>query len=189
MVHRRDGRPREPVGRRDRGGVGREKTGSFPDPEDHALGYGKGGVGTKVHVVCDGSGVPVGVDLTPGQRQESTRCEPLVQSVLNEWPDVLPLRLAGDEGYSAGRIRAWLVDRGNDPVIARKHPERGPGDEADFDREAYHRRNVVDQCVGCLKECRALATQFDKLAVNYVGPVRLAIILRYLRLLNSPDTA
>ena len=186
-MHRRDGRPGRPARRRGGGRVGRQKTGEFPEPADHALGRSKGGFGTKIHVVCDGNGVPLGVDLTAGQRHESTRCEPLVGSVLDEWPDVLPLQVAGDKGYSAGRIRAWLSDRGIDPVIARKDSERRPGDEAEFDREAYRRRNVVERCIGWLKGCRALATRFEKLAVNYMGTVRLAMILQYLRLLDSSD--
>ena len=112
-----------------------------------------------------------------------------MQSVLDEWPDVLPAQLAGDKAYTAKRIRAWLADRGIEPVIARRKSERVPGDEADFDREAYRRRGLIECAIGWLKECRALATRFDKLAVNYMGTVRLAIILRYLRLLDSSDRA
>jgi transposase len=52
-----------------------------------------------------------------------------------------------------------------------------------FDEGAYKRRAVVEQCVGWLKECRAVATRFDKLAVNYLATVKLAMIQRYLRLL------
>ena len=62
-----------------------------------------------------------------------------------------------------------------------------------FDREAYRRRSVVEQCVGWLKECRAVGTRFDKLAVNYEATVKLAMIQRYLRKLtavtDSPDRA
>ena len=131
--------------------------------------------------------MPLAVDLTAGQRHESTRCEPLVQRVLDEWPDVLPQKLAGDKAYSAGRIREWLAERWIEPVIARRDDERRPGDENDFDRDTYRRRGVIECCIGWLKECRALATRFEKLAVNFLGTVRLAIILRYLRLLDSSD--
>ena len=129
------------------------------------------------------------MDLTGGQAHESTRCEPLVQALLDAWPDVLPRWLAGDKAYSAARIRAWLAERWIDPVIARRKDERQPGDEDQFDRATYRRRNVVERCIGWLKECRAVATRYDKLAVNFLGTVRLAIILRYLRLLDSSDRA
>ena len=34
-----------------------------------------------------------------------------------------------------------------------------------------------------------MATRFEKLAMNFMGTVRLAFILRYLRILDSPDRA
>lgn len=129
------------------------------------------------------------MDLSAGQAHESTRCEPLVQSVLDEWPDVLPMKLAGDKGYSYPRIREFLEDRGIEAVIAKRDDQRNQGDQETFDRESYRRRCVIERCIGWLKECRALATRFEKLAVNFLGTVRLAIIERYLRLLDSSDRA
>jgi transposase len=125
----------------------------------------------------------------PGQAHESTRCEPLVQALLKNRPGVLPKWLAGDKGYTARRIREWLKARRIEPVIARQKAERVPGDENDFDRQTYRRRNVVERCIGWLKDCRTLATRFEKLAVNYLGIVHLAMIQRYLRLLDSSDRA
>jgi transposase len=42
----------------------------------------------------------------------------------------------------------------------------------------------VECCIGWLKECRSVATRFEKLAVQYLGMVHLAMIERYLRLLT-----
>ena len=41
----------------------------------------------------------------------------------------------------------------------------------------------MERCLGWLKECRAGATRYEKLALNYLGLVNLAMIERYLRLL------
>lgn len=109
--------------------------------------------------------------------------------LLEERPDVLPQWLAGDKAYSAGRIRAWLTEQWIEPVIARRKDERTPGDDKEFDRATYRRRGVIECCIGWLKECRALATRFEKLAVNFLGTIRLAMILRYMRLLDSSDKA
>ena len=117
------------------------------------------------------------------------RCEPLVERVLDDWPDVLPTTPAGDKGYSYGRIRGFLDDRGIDAVIPRRKDQRTPGDDEDFDRETYRRRCVVECCIGWLKECRAVATRFEKLATNYLGIIQLALIRHYLRLLDSSDRA
>jgi len=49
-----------------------------------------------------------------------------------------------------------------------------------FDREAYRRRNVVERCIGWLKENRRVAVRYEKLATNYLGMLKLAMIKRYL---------
>ena len=44
-------------------------------------------------------------------------------------------------------------------------------------------RHVVEQCVGWLKEFRRIGTRFEKLAVNFLAMIHLAMIKRYLKLL------
>jgi transposase len=53
-----------------------------------------------------------------------------------------------------------------------------------YDQCRYRGRTVIERSVGTLKECRSLATRFEKLAVRYLGMVHLAIVQRYLRLLH-----
>lgn len=96
-----------------------------------------------------------------------------------------PLSLSGDKGYSVTRIRDWLKRNRIKDVIARRRDQRQPGDDGDFDTRTYRRRNVVERCVGWLKECRRIATRFEKLAVNFLAMLKLGFIRRYLRLLNE----
>jgi transposase len=157
------------------------------EPEDHALGRSRGGFGTKVHLVSDGKGVPLAAEVTAGQRHESKEAEKVLGKVRipgrRGRPRCRPLRLAGDKGYSYPRVRAWLRRRGIKAVILRRKDQRPDDRRVKFDREAYRRRAAVEQCVGWLKECRAVATRFHKLAVNYLATLKLAMIERYLRLL------
>jgi transposase len=177
--------------------VRRKKKPPPGEPADHALGYSRGGFGTKVHLVTDGNGLPLAVELTAGQRQEGTQFERVMNAVRipnrRGRPRCRPVKLAGDKGYSYGRIRTWLRRYGIRCVIPRRKNQRPDDRRHRFDREAYRRRAVVEQCVGWLKECRAVATRFDKLAVNYRATLQLAIIRRYLRTLtaatDSPDRA
>lgn len=94
---------------------------------------------------------------------------------------------AGEAGRGQGvqlpRIRRSLAGHGIKAVIPRRKDQRPDDGRVRFDKETYKRRAVVEQCVGWLKECRAVATRFDKLAVNYLATVELAMIQRYLRLL------
>ena len=50
-----------------------------------------------------------------------------------------------------------------------------------FNKRAYKRRNVVERCIGWLKELRRIATRYEKLAVHYLGMVKLGMILQYLK--------
>jgi transposase len=104
-----------------------------------------------------------------------------------------PRAVAGDKGYSYPHIRAWLRRRGIKAVIPYRKDQKPDDRRHRFDAALYRKRAGVEQCVGWLKESRAVGTRFDKLAVNYLATVQLAMIRRYLRVLStqpdSPDRA
>jgi len=161
------------------------------EPPDHALGRSVGGFSTKLHLVAEGRGVPLNATVTPGQTHESTQFEAVLQPIAIRRRHTgrvrrHPRRVAGDRAYHAQRIRYWLHARGIHAVIPprrtrTKHPKRGR--PITYNRTWYRGRNVIERCVGWLKEWRSVATRFDKLAVNYLQTVKLAFLMRYLRLL------
>jgi transposase len=157
------------------------------EPDDHALGRSRGGFGTKIHLVTDGHGLPLAAEVSAGQRHESLYAEPVLEAVRirrrNGRVRTRPKAVAGDKGFSYARVRGYLRRRRIKQVIPTRKDQR---QRPSFDKEAYRRRNVVERCVNWLKESRALATRFDKLAVNYLATVKLAILQRYLRKL-APD--
>ena len=160
---------------------------------DHALGRSRGGFGTKLHLVVDGNGVPLSAVLSPGQSHESKFLEPVLEAVRlcrpgrrGGRPRTRPRRLACDKGYSYRRIRQYLRRRGIGVVIPTRKDQRA---NPRFDKPTYRRRNVIERTVGWLKECRGLATRFEKLAVNFLAMVKLAMFQRCLRLLDSSDRA
>ena len=71
------------------------------------------------------------------------------------------------------------------PLAGHAHVLPAHGAKRPFDREAYRRRNVVERCIGWLKECRRIATRFEKLAVSYLAMLKLAMIARYFRIAFS----
>jgi transposase len=185
VVHRRLVRPRQP-------GRGRRllKKKVAGEPADHALGRSRGGFGTKIHLATDGQGLPLAAEVSAGQRHESLYAEPVLEAVRirrrNGRVRTRPQAVAGDKGYSYARVRRYLRRRKIRAVIpTRTDQRRRPG----FDKDAYRRRNVVERCISWLKESRAVATRFDKLAVNYLATVKLAILQRYLRKLAPNDSS
>jgi transposase len=55
-----------------------------------------------------------------------------------------------------------------------------PGRPPDFDAVLYARRNVVERCVGRLKQRRGVATGYEKRAVNYRAMVVIAALVIWL---------
>lgn len=135
--------------------------------------------------MTDGGGVPLGSLVTAGQSHESVSFEALMDTVLirggrgRRRPDAV----AGDKGYSYPRIRRWLSRRGIEAVI----PTRSDQPRQWLDRATYKGRNVVERCIGWLKECRRVATRYEKLARHYLAFVNLAMIQRCLRLLDPSN--
>ena len=58
--------------------------------------------------------------------------------------------------------------------------EGRPGRPPAFDAAAYARRNVVERCVNRLKQWRAVATRYEKRAVNYRAMVVIASLMVWL---------
>ena len=151
-------------------------------PDDEALGRSQGGFSTKVHIRAERGGKPMTFVLTPGQRHESTVFERLleqgeVKRLGPGRPKRRPRRVAGDKGYSAGRIRRYLRRHGIRVTIPRRRDERRRGP---FDRALYRLRNRVERLVNRLKQFRRVATRYEKRAANYLAMLTVVAILLWL---------
>ena len=127
--------------------------------------------------------------LSAGQAHESRFAERVLGGV-RVGRRSRPAAVAGDRAYDVPRVRRWLRARRCRAAIPerRKPHGRKRGRPPAFDRALYRRRNAMERSVGWLKQNRRVATRYDKLAVNYLAFVRLAMIKRYLHLLFSDRT-
>lgn len=132
--------------------------------------------------MTDRRGTPLGVLVTAGQAHESKSFEALMDTVKIRRRR-RPNAVAGDKGYSYPRIRTWLAKRGIEAVI----PTRSDQPRERMNKKKYRGRNVVERCIGWLKESRRVATRYEKLAAHYLAMVTLAMIQRCLRLLGPSN--
>ncbi len=120
--------------------------------------------------------------LSPGQAHDSRFVEPLlehgaVRRAGRGRPRVRPKRVAGDKAYSYRRVRRYCRRRGIGPIIpTRQEQRRNPR----FDRTAYRQRNRVERLINRLKQCRRVATRYEKRAANYLAMVTIAAITLWL---------
>jgi transposase len=137
---------------------------------DQAIGRSRGGRTTKIHVLIDLAGRPRAYRLTGGNVADITAAAPLLH-------DTAPsLWLIGDKGYDADHLRALLDRRGTIAVIPNKTNRKRL---FPFDAERYKWRNVIERTNCRLKEFRAIATRYDKLARNFLAGLCLVTALIY----------
>jgi hypothetical protein len=84
-----------------------------------------GGFSTKLHLRCDGNGLPIVILITVGERHEAVVFKQLMaQGAVKRTgvgrPRLRPGRVVGDKGYSSGTIRRYLRQRGIRLTIPRK---------------------------------------------------------------------
>ena len=170
-------------------GAGGRQRGQVGD-QTEALGRSRGGLTTKIHLGCDGRGRPLGVVLTPGQRHDSTQLEPVLDAIRVPRPCGRVGLANGPTTWSATRVTAIRGVGSCCAAVASRTPSRSgptsarragrPGRPLGFDRARYRGRNVVERCFNRLKQFRAVATRYDKRAVNYRAMVVIASLLIWL---------
>lgn len=123
--------------------------------------------------------------LTSGQINEITQASLLLGQcrlqLTRGRPRLKPKVLLADKGYDSQQFRQWLSKQGVKATIAeRALPEgskrRRKGRKPTFDKQAYRQRNVIERLFGRIKECRRIATRFDKLDKVYLCLVTLGFI-------------
>ena len=64
-------------------------------------------------------------------------------------------------------------------------PKRNRKDPIYFSPYLYRTRNLVERFFNKIKQCRRVATRYDKLAANYLAFIKLASIRLWLRVYES----
>jgi putative transposase len=121
---------------------------------------------TKIHAVVDALGNPVTFSLTPGQASDVGQAEPLLEKVS-------PKAFLADKAYDANALISALEERAIIPVIPAKSNRIAPR-ETDF--ALYRERNLIERFFNTIKNFRAIATRYDKLANSFLGAVHLVAI-------------
>jgi transposase len=162
--------------------VGRARLTPEQSREKQALGVSRGGLSTKIHILCEGQGKPLALTLTPGQDAEGGQVQPLLDQVQIGGKRGAPRRrlgvVAGDKGYDSRQVREEIRSRGSRPLIAHRKDRAGQYPEAarGFDKKRYRRRNVVERLINRLKSFRRIATRFEKLADGFAAMILLGFI-------------
>lgn len=87
-------------------------------------------------------------------------------------------QVLADRAYDADSLHDLILEQGGEPIIP---PRRHRKHQHDYDRIAYRQRWGIEGFFAKLKQWRRIATRYDKLAQNFLGFVKLASIMLWIK--------
>src|SRR3954463_4143021 len=120
------------------------------EPPDHGIGRSRGGLTTKLHLVCDGRGRPLRMMIPGGNINDTTMMTAVLEDIRvpragKGRPRTRPDRVLADKGYPPRATRAWP----SSSVSRRRRPDadgsaastpRCPGERRPADQPEGARR-------------------------------------------------
>jgi len=143
---------------------------------EQLMGRSRGGLTTKIHAVVDTSGLPVRLALTTGEAHDNRLVVTLLSALKSG------AMLLADRGLDADWIRTFVSEHS---AWANIPPKRNRKEAICFSPYLYKARNLVERFFNKIKQCRRVATRYDKLAANYLAFIQLASIRLWLRVNES----
>ena len=135
------------------------------------MGRSRGGLTTKIHMVCDTLGRPLRFILTAGQRHDNLAAKALLDSFKTE-------AVLADKAYDNNDLRQFIADSEAKAVIPSTRSRKVP---IPHDADAYKDRNRIERCFNKLKHFRRFATRYDRRTTYFLAFIHLAAVMLWLR--------
>ena len=141
-----------------------------------SMGRSRGGLTSKIHAVVDANNLTKKIALTAGETHDNRIAGRTISRLKSG------SMLLADRVYDADWIRALVTKR---RAWANIPPRSNRNEPICFSPHLYRARNLVERFFNKIKQCRRVATRYDKLAANYLAFVQLASIRLWLRVNES----
>lgn len=142
------------------------------------VGKTKKGKGTKIMLLVDGEGTPLGADIASASEAEVDLIEPLVEKRAARGR---PKRLIYDKAADSDPLRTALGRRRIELICPhRRNRKRAPTQDGRKLRR-YKRRYRVERSISWLLSCRRLAVRYEYWNHIFAGFVQLACLFTILK--------
>ena len=134
------------------------------EENEEALGRSRGGLSSKLHIAVDALGNPLRFFLTAGQDADIGQAMPLLIGYN-------PAAVVADKAYDSNDLVDYIVSIEAQVVIP---PRRNRKEKREIDTNLYKDRNKIERFINKLKQCRRIATRYEKKAINFLAFVYFA---------------
>ena len=149
------------------------------------VGTTKRGKDTKLLVVVDGEGVPLGGHFHTASPAEVTLAEADLASVQiprpRDRPRTKPDRLIADKAYDSDALRRRLRGRGIDVIVPHRRNRRRPPVHDGRKLRRYRRRWIVERTIAWIGNFRRLLVRWEGRLTMYAAFLHVAFIMLALR--------
>lgn len=133
-------------------------------PHPEALGRSVGGHSTKIHCICDSLGLPIRFLLSGGEVHDSRMAQALFDGLFGK-------HLLADKGYDSQSLVTAAEAAGMVVLIPSRSNSLNP---RTYDPAIYRERNQIERLFNRLKNCRRVASRYEKTARNYLAMLQIA---------------
>jgi transposase len=147
------------------------------------VGKTKRGKGTKLMILADGQGTPLGVCVEKASPSEVTLLERTLDSLnMTRWrgrrrPACKPERLIADRGYDSNRARTLLVTRAIEPIIPRRKNNAVATHQDGRKLRRYSHRWIIERTNSWRQNFRRLVVRDEHHVKHFEALVHMACAL------------
>jgi transposase len=150
------------------------------------IGPTKRGKGTKLVVVADGQGLPLGVHVASASPHEATLVEPALDRVTVPPKDrrrlpPKPHRLIYDRAADADPLRNRLAGRGIELICPHRTNRTKPPRQDGRPLRRYRRRWIIERTIAWLQNYKRVVIRYERKPALYLAFVHVACTLITLR--------
>ena len=142
-----------------------------------AVGKTKRGKGTKLMVLADGAGAPLGIHVAAATPAEVKLLEPTIENLEEADLPGQPERLIADKGYDSNSVRELLEERGIEPIIPARQNNRKATHQDGRKLRRYKHRWIIERTNAWLQNFRRLAVRYERSVTVFTAMVHLACAL------------
>ena len=145
------------------------------------VGKTKRGKGTKLMVLVDGKGTPLGVHVASASPAEVKLLEATLKQVPMRSLGARPSRLIADRAYDSNKARAYLVSQRIIPIIPARRNNRRATHQDGRSLRRYQHRWIVERTNAWLQNFRRITVRYERHVRNYAALLHFACALITLR--------